>query len=161
MPTADFCDAYPDAQVLQIRYLSFGGHLSCVGAVDIVATRDDNSLVKTVLSEPGNGRVLVIDNAESINCAMLGGNLANLAAECGWAGIVVNGAVRDVDELKEAPIAVFALASCPRKSRKLGKGVRGQPVRIGGSYLRQDDIIAADSDGVVTLASWAAAPPNS
>lgn len=161
MPTADFCDTYPGAQVLQNRFLSFGGRSACVGPIEIVATRDDNSLVKTTLSEPGNGRVLLIDNNESRNCAMLGGNLAILAADNGWAGIVINGAVRDVEELKVAPIAVFALASCPRKSQKLGQGQRGQPVRLGGAYLRCGDIIAADSDGVVTLASWAASPPNS
>jgi regulator of ribonuclease activity A len=161
MPTADFCDAYPAAQVLQNRFLSFGGLSACVGPLDIVSTRDDNSLVKTALSEAGNGRVLLIDNNESINCAMLGGNLANLAAENGWAGIVVNGAVRDVDALKVAPVAVFALATCPRKSQKLGQGQRGQPARVGGHYLRCDDIIAADADGVVTLASWAASRPDS
>lgn len=161
MPTADFCDTYPAAEVLQNRFLSFGGKSACVGPIEIVATRDDNSLVKSTLSEPGNGRVLLVDNSESINCAMLGGNLANLAADNGWVGIVINGAVRDVEELKEAPIAIFALATCPRRSQKCGQGQRGQPVRVAGSLLRCDDIVAADSDGVVTLASWAASQPNS
>ncbi|MDH3429619.1 MAG: ribonuclease E activity regulator RraA [Gammaproteobacteria bacterium] len=161
MPTADFCDTYPGAEVLHNRFLSFGGKSACVGPVEIIATRDDNSLVKSTLSEPGDGRVLLVDNNESINCAMLGGNLAKLAADNGWAGIVINGAVRDVDELKVAPIAVFALATCPRRSQKCGHGRRGQPVRVAGTLLRSDDIIAADSDGVVTLASWAVSRPNS
>jgi regulator of ribonuclease activity A len=161
MPTADFCDTYPSAEVLRNRFLSFGGKIACIGPVEIVATRDDNSLVKSTLSEPGKGRVLMVDNNESINCAMLGGNLANLAANNGWAGIVINGAVRDVEELKVAPIAIFALATCPRRSQKCGQGQRGQPARVAGSYIRCGDIIAADSDGVVTLASWAASTPNS
>jgi regulator of ribonuclease activity A len=87
---------------------------------------------------------------------MLGGDLAELAARSGWAGIVVHGAVRDVEELKKTPLAVFALASCPRKSNKRGIGTRGKPVRIGGSYLQPNDVVAADADGIAFLASWAA-----
>ena len=155
-PTADFCDAHPQAQVLQGRFEGFGARGMCLGPVETVSTRDDNSLVKAALSEPGNGRVLLVDNEASINCAMLGGDLANLAADNGWSGIVINGAVRDVEELREAPVAVFALATCPRKSNKRGIGVRGKPVRLGGAYIRRGDILAADSDGVVFLASWAA-----
>jgi len=154
--TADICDAYPAAQIIQSQFLSFGGNGKCVGPVEIVATQDDNSLVKTALSEAGEGRVLFVDNSASINCAMLGGDLAALAADNGWAGIVINGAVRDADELTATPIAVFALATCPRKSKKRGLGTIGQPVRVGGTYIRRHDLIAADSDGVVFLASWAA-----
>jgi regulator of ribonuclease activity A len=155
-PTADFCDANPDAEVLQNGYRSFGAVSVCLGKVETISTQDDNSLVKATLKEPGNGRVLFVDNSASTNCAMLGGDLAQLAAKSGWAGIVINGSVRDVEELKEAPIGIFALASCPRKSKKRGLGVRGRPMRIAGAYIRRDDIIAADADGVVFLASWAA-----
>ena len=155
-PTADFCDHNPDAQVLHGQFRSFGGVPACLGRVETVATSDDNSLVKAVLAEPGQGRVLLVDNRASTNCAMLGGDLAELAARSGWAGIVIHGAVRDVEELKVAPLAIFALASCPRKSKKRGLGTRSKPVRIGGSYIQPNDIVAADADGVVFLASWAA-----
>ena len=154
--TADFCDDNPSAQVLQYQFISFGGSHGCIGPVETISTRDDNSLVKATLQEDGNGRVLLVDNQASMNCAMLGGNLAQLAADNGWAGVVINGAVRDVEELREAPIAIFALASCPRRSQKRGIGTRGEPVRISGSYIRRDDVMAADADGVVFLASWAA-----
>lgn len=154
--TADFCDDNPSAQVLQNSFISFGGARGCLGPVETISTRDDNSLVKTTLQEPGEGRVLLVDNQASTNCAMLGGNLAQLAADNGWAGVIVNGAVRDVEELRETPVAVFALASCPRRSQKRGIGTRGEPVRVSGSYIRRDDVIAADADGVVFLASWAA-----
>lgn len=154
-PTADICDANPDAQVLQPQFMSFGGVPMCIGRVETISTSDDNSQVKTVLSEAGDGRVLFVDNSGSRNCAMLGGDLAQLAARTGWAGIIIHGAVRDVEELKAAPLAVFALATCPRKSKKCGLGTRGRPVRIGGTYIQPDDVIAADADGVVLLASWA------
>ncbi|MEJ2127910.1 MAG: ribonuclease E activity regulator RraA [Woeseiaceae bacterium] len=159
-PTADFCDANPDAQVLQGRYESFGAVSRCAGRVETVSTRDDNSQVKAVLGEPGDGRVLFVDNSASLNCAMLGGDLAQLAARSGWAGIIINGAVRDVDELRETQIAVFALGTCPRKSIKRGFGSRSNPVRVAGTYIQPNDIIAADSDGVVILASWATNRPD-
>ncbi len=152
--TADICDANPGAKVLQCWFQSFGAKRKCSGAVEIISTRDDNSLVKTVLAEPGAGRVLLIDNQASTTCAMVGGGLAQLAADNGWAGIVVNGAVRDVDELQDTPIAVFALATCPRKSLNRGIGERGRPVRIGGERINRDDFLVADADGVVVLASW-------
>ena len=154
--TADFCDDNPAAQVLQNSFISFGGSRGCVGPVETISTRDDNSLVKATLQEAGEGRVLLVDNHASTTCAMLGGNLAQMAADNGWAGVVVNGAVRDVEELREAPVAIFALATCPRRSQKGGVGTRGEPVRISGSYICRDDVIAADADGVVFLASWAA-----
>ena len=85
---------------------------------------------------------------------MVGGGLAQLAAENGWAGIVVNGSVRDVDELKETPIAIFALATCPRRSLNRGIGERSRAVRVGGERISHDDYLVADSDGVVVMASW-------
>jgi regulator of ribonuclease activity A len=154
-PTADFCDLHPDAEVLRGEFRALGGLPGCTGRVETIKTRDDNSLVKATLAEPGDSRVLVIDNSASTNCAMLGGDLAQMAAGNGWAGIVVFGAVRDAAELQATPIAVFALATCPRKSAKRGIGTRGEPLRVAGTYLRRGDMLAADADGVVVLASWA------
>lgn len=154
--TADICDANPGARVVQSWFLSYGGRDRCAGSVDIVSTRDDNSLVKTVLEENGAGRVLLIDNQASISCAMLGGGLGQRALDNGWAGVVVNGAVRDIAELKTLPLAVFALASCPRKSINRGLGERSRMVRIGGERIVAGDYLVADADGVVLLASWAA-----
>ncbi len=154
--TADVCDANPNAKFLQCWFSSFGAKKKCSGPVETIETRDDNSLVKSVLAERGAGRVLLIDNKGSTNCAMIGGRLAGLAADNGWLGIVVNGAVRDVDELKETPIAIFALAACPRRSSNRGIGERSRPVRIGGERISQDDFLVADSDGVIILESWSA-----
>ena len=152
--TADVCDANPSAKVLQCWFASYGGKSKCAGPIETISTRDDNSLVKTVLAENGAGRILLIDNKASTNCAMIGGNLADIAAKNGWAGIVVNGAVRDVEELRETPIAIFALASCPRRSLNRGIGERGSAVRMGGERISFEDFLVADADGVVVLPSW-------
>lgn len=152
--TADICDANPGSIVLQSWFHSFGGKSRCAGRVEIVSTRDDNSLVKKVLQEPGAGRVLLIDNKSSCTCAMLGGGLAQLAVDNAWVGVVVNGAVRDCAELKDIPLAVFALASNPRRSINRGTGKRNQPVRVGGERVSPGDFLVADADGVVLLTSW-------
>ena len=149
--TADVCDANPNAKVLQSQFINFGGSDRCIGRVEIISTRYDNSLVKKILCEPGAGRVLLVDNQASITCAMLGGNLANLAVKNNWAGIVVNGAVRDVTELQETPLAVFALATCPKRSTNRGVGERNRPIRVGGEHICTGDLLVADADGVVVL----------
>ena len=149
--TADICDANLDAKVLQSHFVSYGGIDHCTGRVETISTRYDNTLVKKVLREPGEERVLLVDNQGSVTCAMLGGNLAQLAADNGWAGIVINGAVRDVLELKETPLAVFALASCPRRSTNRGAGERSGPVRVGGERICAGDVLVADADGIIVL----------
>ena len=149
--TADLCDAYEDAHVIAAHFMPFGGVRSCLGPVEIIVTDDDNSLVSSALREPGLGRVLMIDNSGSRKCAMVGGDLARAARENGWQGIIVNGAIRDVVELEQVPIAIYALYSCPRKSLKKGLGVRGQATRFVNAAVSPDDIAAADADGVIII----------
>lgn len=149
--TADLSDAFESARVLVGRFLPFGGSRACLGPVEVIATDDDNSLVAKSLREPGGGRVLLVDNKGSLERAMVGGDLARAAHENGWLGIVVNGAVRDTVELREVPVAIYALGTCPRKSLKRGFGTRGQPVTIGEVTIGRDDILAVDEDGVVAV----------
>lgn len=154
-PTADLCDAYPSIQVVDQSFCNYGGAPSCGGPVEIISTVNDNSVVRGQLEQPGHGRVLVIDNKQSKTCAMLGGSLARLAAKTGWAGVVVNGAVRDVQDLRATPIAIFAIGVCPRRSKKHKSGAVVGSARFGGVIVRQKDILVADSDGMVVLQSWA------
>lgn len=149
--TADLCDACDTAQVLPLRLTNYGAGSECVGPVDTVSTENDNSLVAEALRGPGKGRILVVDNSGSPDCAMVGGDLGRAAHDNGWLGIVVNGAIRDVVELREVPIGIFALASCPRKSIKRGIGVRGAPIECAGTIVRPGDIAAADPDGVIIV----------
>jgi len=151
--TADLCDAYDDAHVIAARFMAVGGIQSCLGPVEIIVTDDDNSLVSSTLKEAGLGRILLVDNSGSRNCAMVGGDLARAAHENGWQGIIVNGAIRDVVELEQVPIAIYALYTCPRKSVKKGLGVRGQATRFINAAVSPDDIAAADADGVIIIPS--------
>lgn len=149
--TADISDANPEAQVVDVAFASFGGRSFCIGPAELMTTIDDNSFVSKTLDEPGEGRVLVVDNSGSTSCAMLGGDLARKAAANGWAGVVVYGAIRDTVELREARLAVFALRATPRKSVKRGIGQRRDALQLPGARFASGDIVAADADGVLVV----------
>lgn len=151
--TADLCDAHDTARVVPGSFINYGGSESCIGPVEVIATDNDNSRVSETVRQAGQGRVLVVDNSGSEECAMVGGDLGRAAHDNGWLGIIVHGAIRDVVELREVPIPIYACASCPRKSVKRGIGTRGDPIRFAGITVRRDDIAAADPDGVIFIAA--------
>lgn len=150
--TADLYDAHGDAlQVAQPGLRSFGGHAKFKGPIQTVKVFEDNSLVKEQLSTPGNGRVLVVDGAGSLRCALLGDRLAGLGVDNGWAGVVIHGCVRDVKILRSMPIGVLALGAIPRKSVKRDSGVVGCTVDFLDACFTPGHLLYADEDGVVVL----------
>eukprot|EP00955_Chlamydomonas_euryale_P079911 363357-Chlamydomonas_euryale.AAC.10 len=67
------------------------------------------------LSEPGQGRVLVVDGGGSLRCALLGDQIAAMGVKNGWSGILINGCIRDSEDIGQMPLGVKALATCPLK----------------------------------------------
>ena len=112
---------------------------------------EDNVLVRKALEEPGAGRVLVVDGAGSQRCALVGDRLAALAADNGWAGIVVYGCIRDSAVIKTIDVGVKALGTHPKKSIKRGLGERDVTVFFGGLRWQPGDRLHADADGIVLL----------
>ena len=152
--TCDLCDAHerdPALRVLPPLFRAFGGVAAFQCPAATLQCFEDNSLVRSALEEPGAGRVLVIDGGASLRCALVGGNLAALGAKNGWAGIVVDGCVRDEAELAAAAIGIRALALHPQRSEKRGQGRRDGAVRLQGIDIRPGDWIVADADGVIVL----------
>ncbi|MCR9128778.1 MAG: ribonuclease E activity regulator RraA [Alphaproteobacteria bacterium] len=150
IPVCDLCDAHPDTvQVFEPVFHSFGGRDAFFGQAETIRTHEDNSRVREAVSEPGEGRVLVVDGGGSLKRSLLGGDLAGKAAKNGWAGVIVHGAVRDVAELEAEDIGVFALALIPMKTEKRGLGERGVTVALPGAVIHPGDWIYADRDGVV------------
>jgi regulator of ribonuclease activity A len=148
--TADLCDAHPEVQVCEPRFSSFGGRLPFFGPVKTLKVFEDNALVRSTLETPGGGRVLVVDGGGSMRCAMVGGNLGQLGVSNGWAGIVVNGCIRDSRELATHDLGVMALATHPRKSEKgLHSGHADRAVAFAGVTFRPGAWLYADADGVV------------
>ncbi|MFT4563588.1 MAG: regulator of ribonuclease activity A [Gammaproteobacteria bacterium] len=149
-PTADLYDEHGEAlRVLAPLFRDFGGILSFEGPVSTLKVYEDNSLVRSALEENGGGRVLVIDGAGSLRCALVGDNLAALGAQNNWAGIVVFGCIRDAVLISKIRIGVKALATNPRKSVKKGLGERDIAVRFADVKMSPGDHLYADPDGIV------------
>jgi len=151
-PTADLADEFGDrARVAEPLFQAYGGLPGFSGAAVTLRVPDDNSLVRAALLEEGAGQVLVVDGGGHVQCALLGGNLARLASENGWAGIWIHGCVRDVDEIAAQSIGVRALSSHPRKSVKRGLGERGVTLEFAGVCVSPGDLVVADADGLVVM----------
>jgi regulator of ribonuclease activity A len=152
--TADILDAHGDAaQVCTLDLRSFGGVRAFAGPIATVRCDEDNVLLRLLLEEPGAGRVAVVDGGGSLRVALMGDRVAWLAVANGWAGIVINGAVRDTATLRELPIGIVALGTCPRPSGKEGAGNAGASLAFGGVTFAPGDLLTADDDGVVVLAA--------
>ncbi|TAM01066.1 MAG: RraA family protein [Paraburkholderia sp.] len=153
--TADLCDAHEDRlaagtlHVLDPVFRRFGRLPSFSGPALTLKVFEDNSLVRATLETPGEGRVLVIDGGGSLRCALVGGKLGELVQNNGWAGIVVNGCVRDTLELNALDVGIVALATHPQRSFRRGVGEREVTVRMPGAAVRTGDWIYADIDGVL------------
>jgi regulator of ribonuclease activity A len=148
--TADLWDQYGDElQSCEVPFIQYGGRRAFGGPVVTVACHEDNALLKSVVSGPGDGRVLVVDGKGSIRTALMGDMIARTALDNGWAGAVIYGAVRDVAILRTLDLGIKALGSNPRKSGKTGAGDRDVPVSFGNITIRPGDILFSDDDGIV------------
>lgn len=148
--TADLCDQYgASLQVAQPILRSYGGTLAFSGPIATVKVNEDNTSVRLRLQEPGMGRVLVVDGGGSLACALVGDQLGSLARGNGWAGIVVNGCVRDSAALATMDVGVMALATMPRKSEKRGPGEHDIVVTFAGVTFSPGHYLYADGDGIV------------
>ncbi|NES30554.1 ribonuclease E activity regulator RraA [Micromonospora terminaliae] len=150
--TADLYDRHGDALgSCDAQLRQFGGVRAFAGPAVTVRCFQDNALLKSIVTEPGEGRVLVVDGGGSLHTALMGDLIAGTAAENGWAGVVINGAVRDVVALGALPIGIKALGTNPRKSAKTGAGERDVPVSFGNCDFPPGAEVHSDDDGVVVL----------
>ena len=147
--TPDLCDDNPYARVLHAQFRSFGRNARFCGQAVTIKCFEDNSLVKAKVNEPGKGKVIVVDGGGSLRRALLGDQLAEKAVLNGWMGIIINGAVRDVEILATLPLGILALGVIPLKTDKRDVGLQGLPVEIGGTEINEGDWIYADASGVV------------
>lgn len=150
----DLCDQHGDAlQVADPLFHNFGGKPLFYGQAVTLSCYEDNSLVRELVTRPGQGRVMVIDGGGSLRRALLGDQLAIKAAEQGWEGILIYGAVRDVGTLATLALGVKALAACPVKTEKLGQGELDAVVSFAGVTIHPGDYVYADLNGVLVSAT--------
>ncbi|WUH97407.1 ribonuclease E activity regulator RraA [Spirillospora sp. NBC_00431] len=148
--TADLIDEFGDElRSCATQFRQYGARASFAGRVSTVRCHRDNGLVKRLLNTPAEGRVLVVDGAGSLESALMGDMIAAAAVANGWAGVVINGAVRDVVALRGLDLGAKALGSNPRKSAKDGTGEADVPVAFGGVEFRPGDWLYSDEDGIV------------
>ncbi|KRA52243.1 ribonuclease activity regulator protein RraA [Pseudoxanthomonas sp. Root65] len=147
--TPDLCDQFPDVQVAEPVFRSFGGQSRFAGRAVTVKCLNDNSRVRELAATPGEGQVIVVDGGGSLRRALLGDQIAANAVTHGWAGFLIFGCVRDVEALAVLPLGVQALASHPMKTEKRGLGEVDVPVAFAGVSVTPGDWIYADANGVI------------
>ncbi len=152
--TADLCDTYPDkTSVLGPGYSNYGGATHCQGeVVTIELDRNNADLITLLRDEPGEGKVVVVDSDQAY-FAIVGEMLMKFALKNGYAGIIVNGYIRDTVQIKDIPVALYALGTCSRKSIPVTTGKRNTTLSFGGVEFRDGDYVYVDNDGVIVAAS--------
>jgi regulator of ribonuclease activity A len=158
--TCDLCDAHKTDsdggfRVLPPVFHDYGARRKFCGPVLTVKCFEDNTPVKAAVESPGQGRVLVVDGGGSLRRALLGGNLGAAAAHNGWAGVVIDGAVRDAAELAACDTGIRALALMPLPTDRKAPGQTGIAVQVQGVWVRPGDWLYADEDGIVVMPSRA------
>jgi regulator of ribonuclease activity A len=154
-PTTDLCDAHEPKladgtlRVLSGAFQRFGRRAMFSGRIRTLKVFEDNSLVRQAVESAGDGRVLVVDGGASMRCALLGGNLAQLAEKNGWSGVVLNAPIRDADEIDACDIGVCALGTMPVKSQKRGLGEFGVTLNFAGATIRENEFCYVDRDGIL------------
>ena len=149
-PTADlYDDLEGSCRTCSVQFRDFGARRRFHGQVRTVDCYHDNVLFKTLLGEPGEGRVIVVDGKGSTARALLGDLLAARARENGWSGVVIHGAIRDSVEVARIDIGVKALGVNPAKSDKNGAGQLDVPVTFGGVTFNPGNWVYCDEDGIL------------
>ncbi|GGB31072.1 4-hydroxy-4-methyl-2-oxoglutarate aldolase [Oceanisphaera marina] len=146
----DLCDEHGDiVEILEPIFNDYGAAHTFWGQVVTVKCKEDNSRVRELVATPGTGKVLVVDGGGSLRRALMGDQLAALAIENGWAGVVINGALRDAAAISEMALGVKALAICPMKTEKHGLGEVDVPVTFAGVTIEPGDYLYADINGIL------------
>jgi regulator of ribonuclease activity A len=151
--TADLFDAHPDAASCTLPLRSFGLRRRFAGRIRTVKSYQDNVLLKALLSTPSPGEVLVVDGGGSLQCALIGDMIAMLGMNSGWAGVIVNGAIRDSVAIDAMEFGIKALGTNPRKSTKNGDGLVDVPVSFGGVNFVPGHWLYSDEDGILVSPS--------
>ena len=148
--TSELCDLYAEqVDVVEPIFSSFGGVSNFYGKVTTVKCFESNGLIAEVLEENGEGRVLVVDGGGAVRRGLIDAELAQLAVDNGWEGIVVYGAVRQIQQLENLDIGIHALAPIPVSADESSAGESDVPVNFGGVTFFPEDYIYADLTGII------------
>ncbi len=149
--TADLCDIFiSDLQVAKpIGFRNFGMRTNFHGKIVTVKVFEENELIKEILSEDGNGKVLVIDGGGSDRRALMGDNMCRIAIKNGWRGVIVNGVIRDTWEIAKLNFGIQALGTNPHRSEKTKGGQLDVVVQFADIKFTPGHYVYCDDDGIV------------
>lgn len=151
LKTSDLCDARADIRSCQLQFMSFGRRPAFAGFIRTVRYNDGINIVKQVANQPAHDQVLVIDGDGTRSFALFGDRMAEIVLRNGWAGVVVNGVIRDSEEINALDIGVKALGTVPNRPSLAGEGACDITVTFGGISFIPGRRLVADRDGVVVL----------
>ncbi|MDC7691175.1 ribonuclease E activity regulator RraA [Vogesella indigofera] len=152
--TTDLYDANEGrVAVVEPMFRAYGGRARFVGQVVTLKVYEDNTRVREVLAEPGQGKILVVDGGGSKRCALLGDQIAELAVKNGWEGIVIYGCIRDSVAINALDIGVRALDTTPKKSVKRNEGQRDLVLAFGAVEFVPGHWLYVDEDGLLLSAT--------
>lgn len=149
--TTDLCDACDEAQACELPFIGFGRKRAFVGTIRTARYSQGINVLRDLINQQGHDQVLVIDGAEAGWRALFGDVMAGLAIRNGWAGVVVNGAIRDRLEIEQMDIGVKALGTVPRRAIIGGRGEMDVPIHFGGITFTPGTRLVADEDGIIVL----------
>ncbi|NQY94317.1 MAG: ribonuclease E activity regulator RraA [Campylobacteraceae bacterium] len=148
--TADLCDEHKEnVQVLENIFKSYGKTSKCFGEIVTLKLDEENGGLISLLKSEGKGRIAVVD-VNSKYYAVVGENLMKFAAQNNWAGIVINGYVRDIEQTSKIDVALYALGTCPRKSFKESIYEEDISLEFAGAKIKSGEYLYADLDGIIT-----------
>ena len=120
-------------------------------AFTIEVRAGDNLMIHTAIALAKPGDVLVIDGKGDRSCALMGSIMINACKKLGLAGVVIDAAVRDTEELRELGFPVYAVGANPNGPTKFVPGRINWPISCGGIAVNPGDLVVGDADGVVVV----------
>ena len=120
-------------------------------AFTIEVRAGDNLMIHAAMSMARPGDVLVVDGKADRSCALMGSIMMNACRKLGLAGVILDGAVRDTEELRELGFPVYAVGANPNGPTKFVPGRINWPISCGGVAVNPGDLVVGDADGVVVV----------
>ena len=146
----DICDENNEIQIGELFLNSYGAINKFYGQIHTAKCEHSNSVVKELVQNNGEGKVLCISHTGSELCSMVGDQIAQSASDNNWRGIITNGYIRDIEVIKSIEIGVLAKNSYPKKTDKsIGKSEIGAPINIGSISIKSGDWVYVDLNGWV------------
>ena len=123
----------------------------CGPALTVEVRAGDNLMIHAAMAMARPGDVLVIDGKADRSCALMGSIMLNACKKLGLAGVIIDGSVRDTEELRELGFPVWAVGANPNGPTKNIPGRINWPIGCGGAAVNPGDLIVGDADGVVVI----------